>query len=210
MSYLDSSLLHYVDDLSARLPAPGGGSAAALAAALGSALDSMVLNFTVGNEKCRAVENEAKKYLAKSEQLRKRLIELVQADVAAYGKLAGAYKMPKSTPEEQKKRAEEIQTALKASVQIPGQLIELASEVLNLSRDILPVGNPNLVSDTGVAVSLAWAGMESGLLNVEINLRSIKDAEFCSEMRNKIKPLIAEGKKIKEQVFEEVYRRIVS
>jgi methenyltetrahydrofolate cyclohydrolase len=208
MSYLDSPLKNYLDDLAAKLPAPGGGSAAALASALGAALNSMVLNFTAGNEKFKAVEKEAGNFLARSEEIRNELTGLVQKDVDAYSKVGTAYKMPRNGDSEKQARSAAIQSALKEAVQIPRRIMELSFAVTQLCRDILPVGNLNLISDIAVAAVLAEAGMEAGFVNVEINLASITDLKFNDHLRSGIEPLIREGSEIKKQVWNEVFRRI--
>ena len=82
--YCDQPLKKYLEDLSAKLPAPGGGSAAALDAALGASLISMVLNFTIGKPKYAQYENELKKALSDSERLKNEFLNLVDLDVEAY------------------------------------------------------------------------------------------------------------------------------
>ncbi|MFB0526548.1 MAG: cyclodeaminase/cyclohydrolase family protein, partial [bacterium] len=92
--YRSERLEKYVDDLAAKLPAPGGGSVVALVGALGVGLLSMVSNFTLGKEKYKQSEEEIKKILDRSEDLRKRLTELVDEDIRVYDKVSGAYKLP--------------------------------------------------------------------------------------------------------------------
>lgn len=208
MLYSDESIKRYLDDLASKLPVPGGGSAAAVASSLASALNSMVLNFTAGNEKCLAVEKHAKQLLAQSEKYRAALIGLIQADVNAYQAVAAAYRLSKSTENEKQTRGAAIQTALKKAALVSQQLAEMSYAVLELSQDILPVGNANLVSDLGVAVVLAGAAMHSALINAEINMKGIKDAKFSEQMRERIKPMIKAGAEIKNNVYEEVLKRI--
>ena len=95
--YINRSLQKYWDEAAAKLPAPGGGSVSALCGALGATMVSMVANFTVGKEKYKEVENEVRQVLSQSEELRKRLAELMDADVEAYGKVSTAYRLPKAT-----------------------------------------------------------------------------------------------------------------
>src|SRR3989338_8025777 len=96
---IDGPIKKYLDDLAARLPAPGGGSSAALAGAMASALLSMVLNFTIGNEKYKGFEAEAKKMLERSEGLRRKFTDFFEQDIKSYDAVAAAYKLPKANEE---------------------------------------------------------------------------------------------------------------
>lgn len=212
--YLNGSLEKYVGDLAAKLPAPGGGSAAALVGSLAAALNSMVLNFTVGNEKFKANaesivdEEEAKRVLASSEKLRNELLNLVQEDVNVYSKVSGAYKMPRATDEEKNKRNEMIQVSLKEAVKVPLRTLEISIEVMRISEVLLKLGNPNLISDVGVAACLADATLKSSIINIEVNLSSIKDKEFAAQMRKKVNEVETEGDVLRNEVWAEVLKKL--
>jgi formiminotetrahydrofolate cyclodeaminase len=105
------NLKQYLDDLASNKPAPGGGSAAALAGALGASLLSMVANFTLGKEKYKDVEDEVKDILKSLDKYRKELENLIDEDVLAYQKLSSAYKLSKETEEDKKLRAKAVQKA---------------------------------------------------------------------------------------------------
>jgi len=199
--YADKPLSKYLDDTASISPSPGGGSVAALVGALGAALNSMVCNFTVGKEKYKEVEAEVSEILSKSEELRTKLTELMQADIFAYSKVSEAYKLPKKTKAQRKERTKVIQSALKEAMKVPLNVVKCCSEVLKLNQPLVEKGNPNLISDVGVSASLAWAAMESAALNVEINLAGIKDKDFCEEVRRTMDILISEGSNIKNEVW---------
>jgi formiminotetrahydrofolate cyclodeaminase len=198
----------YLDDTASGAPTPGGGSVAALVGALGAALTSMVCNFTVGKEKYKDVEEEVAEILSKAEELRGDLAELMQVDTEAYGQVSAAYGMPRKTSNEKKERTVAIQEALKAALEIPLKASMRSYDVLKLNESLVDKGNPNLISDVGVAVALAEAALYSAALNVEINLVSIKDEEFCKGVREKLDPIVAEGTKIKAEVWEKVMKII--
>ncbi len=204
MSYLDNPLKGYSDALASGQPAPGGGSAAALVGALGAALNSMVANFTVGREKFAAVEEEVQRLLSRSEELRWSLERLTQADTEAYGRVAAAQKMPRDTDEEKAARREAMQQALKAAAEVPREAVKAAHGVVTVAADLVEKGNPNLITDVGVAAKFAVAAMECAALNVEINLAYIKDEPYVEECRKEITPLLEEGGRLGREVWEKV------
>ena len=106
--YRHGPLEAYVRDLSANLPAPGGGSGAALAGALGNALAAMVGNFTAGKEKFAAVEADVQRILTALDVVRDRLLQLVDEDVAVYSQVSAAYKLPRETDEQKAARSAAI------------------------------------------------------------------------------------------------------
>ena len=202
-------LKKYLDDLAAKLPAPGGGSAAALTAAIGVALISMVANFTVGKEKYKAFEDEAKEVLSSSETLRERFIALVDEDVTAYKKLSSAYKLRKSNCADKKKREEAIQVGLKEALATPLEICKCCHQAIKLCPGLVEKGNVNLISDVGVAAALLEAAFQSALLNVDINLKSIKDSEFILGIRKVTEPMDKEVSTINQEVNAEVKKYLV-
>jgi formiminotetrahydrofolate cyclodeaminase len=153
--YKDNSLQKYLDDLAAKLPAPGGGSAAALTAALGASLLGMVVNFTLGKPKYVKYEQELKKILSKSEELRQEFLNLVDLDVVAY-------------------QSKNIRDALG----VPFMVARLCFEGIKLCAPLIRKGNVNLTSDVAVAAILLEAAFAAAYFNVEINLKYLKDKKF--------------------------------
>jgi len=171
--YNDSSLRLYLNDLAAKLPAPGGGSAAALTAALGASLISMVLNFTIGKPKYAQYENELKGIFSQSEKLREQFLNLVDLDVVAF-------------------KAKDISQALG----VPLEVCRLCFESIMLCPPLIKKGNVNLISDVAVAAILLESGFTSAYFNVEINLKSLKEnKKFVSQVRHELK---LKEKKIKK------------
>ena len=198
----------YLDRLASNSPTPGGGSVAALVGALGAALGSMVANFTVGKEKFAAVEDQVRRLLAGCEAARAELSALVQADMDQYAKVSAAYGMPRGTEEEKAARRAAIQQALKDAAGVPLEAVAACHRVLALNRELVEVGNPNLISDVGVAVALALAALDCAALNVEINLAFIKDEGFNAQARAQMAPLLAEAPAIKDEVWGKVERAV--
>src|SRR3990167_6056509 len=136
--YIDKPLGEYLDDLAARKPAPGGGSAAALAASIGAALLAMVLNYTAGNEKYRQVQEKAAAILARIEDFRKELQRLIDEDASVYNKLSKAMK-------EKKKDPAVLERMHKEAADVPFEICRISSEGLKLCDDVADWGNKNLI-----------------------------------------------------------------
>jgi formiminotetrahydrofolate cyclodeaminase len=208
MSYLDGSLKAYSEALASGAPAPGGGSAAALVGALGAALNSMVANFTVGREKFAAVEADVRRLLAESERLRGELERLTQADTEAYGRVAAAQKLPRESEEQKAARREAVQEALKAAAEVPRAAVKAAHGVLEVAAELVDIGNPNLITDVGVAAKFGAAALECAALNVEINLAFIKDEAYNGACREEMAPLLEAGERMAGQVWEKVHQQV--
>lgn len=163
MIYKEETLKKYLDDLAAKLPAPGGGSAAALTAAMGASLISMVINFTLGKPKYAQYEKELKEMLSGSERLREEFLSLVDLDVIAY-------------------KSKNIRDAL----DVPFMIARLCFEGMKLCPPLIKKGNINLISDVGVAAALLEAAFVSAYFNVEINLRSIDDKKLIKDIRKEL------------------------
>jgi len=196
-------LRRYVDDLAAKIPAPGGGSAAALLGAVGAALLSMVSNFTLGKERFKEVEGEVSRILERSERLRGRLLQLVDEDVCAYEKVSRAFKLPKG-PE----RDREVQRALREASAVPLEVLENSLKLLELASELVDKGNPALVTDVGIAALAAYAAMESALFNIEINLKWMRDEKFAEEMRGTCRPLMERGAALREEVVRKAWEKL--
>jgi methenyltetrahydrofolate cyclohydrolase len=170
--YCNKTLRGYLDDLAAKLPAPGGGSAAALTASEAAALVSMVINFTIGKPRYAKYEPELKKMLEQSERLREEFLRLVDLDVTAY-------------------ESKNIRDAL----DVPFMVSRLCFEGIKLCPPLVTKGNQNLISDVAVAAILFEAAFASAYFNVEINLKALADKKLTSSMR---KELIQKAKNLKK------------
>jgi formiminotetrahydrofolate cyclodeaminase len=163
--------------LASREPIPGGGSAAALAGAMGASLVAMVAELTI--PKAQDPEPQARLRQIRDQALARRdeLLDLADEDAIAYGAVVTARRMPKDTKEEQAARAEALRRTMLAAAEAPLRAARAAAEVVLLARAIAPIGNPNAVSDAGVAAELAQAAVRGAILNVRINLPYLDAAE---------------------------------
>jgi formiminotetrahydrofolate cyclodeaminase len=196
----------FLDELARSAPAPGGGSVAALSGALGAALISMVCNLTLGKPKYAAVQDDVTAILKKSESLRHELTDLLEEDVRAYTVLSQTMKMPRDTEEQKAARATFMDKALKGATEVPMRVAEACASVMALCPEAAEKGNTNAVSDVGVGILMAEAGLRSAALNVLINLGLIKDERFVAESRRKLNGLL-QGK---PALRDEIYNLVVS
>jgi formiminotetrahydrofolate cyclodeaminase len=198
----------FLDELASAAPTPGGGGAAALSGATGAALVSMVCNLTIGKEKFAGVEIHMQEILSKSETLRARLTEMIEADVTAFNTVMAAYRLPKNSDEEKAARTAAIQEASKKATLVPLAAARACAEVIDLCRPTAEMGNPNVVSDAGVAVLCGQAGLKAAALNVLINLSAIKDEAFVAQHRAELDQLLAGHEALANEVYELVKSRL--
>ncbi len=174
----DGTLDGFLTALASAAPAPGGGAAAALNAALGAALVSMVCNLTIG--KPRYAEHEATmiRVRGEAEGARHRALTLADDDAAAFAAVTDAYQLPKQTDADRAARTAAIQKALVGAADVPLRTAELAAAVVRMSGEILDGSNVNVLSDVAVAAASARAALQSAVINVRINLASMTDPEL--------------------------------
>src|SRR6185503_2171775 len=169
---VDRTLRAFSDDLASDAPVPGGGSAAAYAAALGAALAAMVARIAT---KKSPDDTALRDYIAEVENLRGDFLRLVDDDSAAFARVAEAMKLPKATDDEKKARADRMQTALLAASRVPLEVAKTSRRLLDACERGLSKAPPAAVSDLGVGALMAEAALRGAAMNVMINLASLKD-----------------------------------
>lgn len=174
-------------------PTPGGGSASALAGAVGASLLAMVARLP----KPRATTEEDVERLAaagaRCTAIARLLEELIDRDSAAYDLVVGAFRMPKGTDEEKAARAAGIQRAMQAATEAPLEVMRACSDAIEQGALVAAFGNRNASSDVQVGLELLGAGLRGAKLNVEINLGSLKDAELVARAKAEADRLDAES-----------------
>lgn len=183
----------FVDEVSRDTPAPGGGSIAALAGALGAGLASMVANLTQGKATDPAVEGELLRIAEGAQALKDELLRGVDADTDAFNGYMEARRLPQATPEQKAAREAAMLEGLKAAVAVPMRTAEACLDALRLAGDVARVGNPASLTDALVGAQTAFAGLRGGLWNVLINLKDIQDPAYNVEMEARCRRLLAEG-----------------
>ncbi|MGD9566789.1 MAG: cyclodeaminase/cyclohydrolase family protein [Sedimentibacter sp.] len=190
--------------LASKNPIPGGGGAAALTAALGTALNSMVANFSIGKKKFIDVKEKHEDLLKRGEVLREKLIDLVDKDAEFFEPLSKAYVMPSNTEEEKNQKEEILQKCLKVACSAPMETLELTYDAIKMHEEIVDISSKNIVSDVGVGVQCLKAALNSAYLNVLINLNSITDEDYMKENKEKAERLLSEGNLTADDVYAKV------
>ena len=171
--------------------------------ATGAALICKVANFTIGKEKYKAVEEEVKNILKRSEDLRNGFIKLCSDDAKAYKKLSDVFRLPKK-----EERSKKLQEALKEAMDAPFQVCKASYEAIKLCAPLAEKGNINLITDVGDGALMLLCAFKSALLNVEINLKSIKDDKFVSGIRKDLEAIEGEIDGITKEVARKVEEAI--
>ena len=186
MKLVEQRVIDFVAVTASKEPTPGGGAIAALTAATGAALAEMVANLTFGKKGYEAVQTEMEELQAKAEAIRKRMLELSQADADVFNIFMNALGLPKNTDEEKAARTAAIQQAYKDATMVPFEIGELANQIFDLAELASRKGNQNLITDGIIAAINARAAVKSAFLNVRINLSGIKDESFVAELTSKM------------------------
>jgi methenyltetrahydrofolate cyclohydrolase len=182
----DQTIGKWLEALASSAPAPGGGAAAALNAAVGAALIEMACNLTIGRPRYAQHEAEMRAARAEATKLRSRALQLAADDVKAFGAVSEAYKVPKETDEQRQARTEQIQRALVGASEVPLNTAVLAGEVVQLARRIVDGTNVNVLADVAAAAIAARAALEVALVNVEANLAAISDPSRSKELSERL------------------------
>ena len=189
---------HSVTDLLAAFrssePTPGGGSAAALAGAVGASLLAMVAGLPKPQASTDDDVDALRRAGERCTDLALQMERLVDRDTEAYDMVVTAYRMPKATDDEKAARSAGIQGALKAATDAPLDVMRRCNDALRIADPIGRLGNPNAASDVKVAIGLLRAGLAGAHENVEINLGSVKDTAYAQRVREECAALTASGR----------------
>lgn len=208
MEIKDKSIALFLDELASKSATPGGGSTAAIMGAQSAALTSMVCNLTIGKPKYLTVESEMRTLLEKSENLRQTLTEMIKADVDVFNRVMACYSMAKETDTEKLIRSAAIQAVLKEATEVPLDCARACAEAITLSRIAANKGNTAAISDAGVAVMAAYAGLKSAALNVYINTASLKDRVFAENKLAQLTEILSSADVEKEEIYQLVKNKL--
>jgi glutamate formiminotransferase/formiminotetrahydrofolate cyclodeaminase len=198
----------FTDEVSRGTPAPGGGSVAALAGALGAALASMVANLwqdKVESDQATAALLEAAET---AQRVKDQLILAVDEDTNAFNAYMDARRLPARTPEEKAARETAMQDGLKVAVRVPYETAKLSYAAMESALDAVLHGNVSSITDGAVGAQVAFAGVRGGIWNVEINLKDISDAAFVREMRAQCEDLKRNARHLLDRVTGQVDKRL--
>ncbi|MBK5721077.1 cyclodeaminase/cyclohydrolase family protein [Dysgonomonas sp. Marseille-P4677] len=170
-------------------PVPGGGSIAALNAAIAAALAEMVANLTIGKKKYEDKEEQMKQIAASANNYQKLFIYDIDADSDAYNKVFDAFKLPKETDEEKAERSRHIQEATKIAAEVPMEVARKAFAIMDIIEQVAEIGNQNAITDACVSMMTARSAVLGAILNVKINLSSLKDEVYVAQMKKECEQL---------------------
>jgi glutamate formiminotransferase/formiminotetrahydrofolate cyclodeaminase len=189
------SLSDFADETASESPAPGGGSISAYIGALGAALATMVANLSSHKKGWDDRWQEFSDWAEKGQQYKDELLKLVDLDTAAFNKIMEAFDLPKGTDEEKAARTNAIQDATKYAIEIPFKVMQAAYGSLTVIKAMAETGNPNSVTDAGVAALCARSAVIGAFMNVKINASGYKDKGFTDA-------IIAEGNELERKAIE--------
>ena len=174
----DNTIATFLDQLAARIPAPGGGATAALHAAQAAALLAMVARYSNGPKYDAELMN---RIVAEADELREDALALAEADASAFGAVAEAYRLPRTTEQETTARSAAISSALAGAARPPADVVRTAVLLVSLAEELLPAGNRNMITDVAAAAEAARAAAVSARLIIEVNLKGITDLVQAEE-----------------------------
>ncbi len=200
----EMKVTQFVDEVSRESAAPGGGSIAALAGALGAALGSMVSNLTANKRGSQDIDDVLNAAAEKCQEIKNELVTAIDEDANAFNAFLEARRLPSQTQEEKKEREKAMQQGLKKAISVPMRTAELSAQAIETAKTVAEYGNPKSITDVGVGAEAAFAGVKGGIYNVLINLKGIKDSEFCQQIQERCAGL----EKMSQEVLNSV-RKIV-
>ena len=202
MKLQDLTLKQFLERTAANEAVPGGGSSAALSAAIATALTEMMANLTIGKKKYAAVEERMKQIAAEMSANRAHLVNDIDRDADAYRLVMDAYRQPKITEAEIALRDEKIEEATKIASLIPMEVAERAFNLLDTMLEVLETGNRNAATDGLVGMMTCRTAIMGALFNVRTNLGGIHDTAFVAEMREKCDRMEKETRDKEQQAIQ--------
>lgn len=197
----------FVEQLAAKSPAPGGGSAAALSGATGAALLVMVCEFTIGKKGYEAVSGELLSVKNLLDDLRHKLLTQIDEDTWAFSRFRVASKLPESTPDEKTRKTKELAESSAQTIEVPRQTMLQCADALSKAHIVVAKGNPNTVSDAATGAEMLLAGLEGAANNVLINLLGRADEE-ATNLRAEVAHIRLESRGALSSIRESVDQKL--
>lgn len=198
----DLTIKGFLAETAGSAPVPGGGSISALNGAIAAALTEMVAHLTIGKKKYAEVEGQMRTIAIEAALIRERLTAYIDKDSEAYDRVFAAFKLPKETETQQAERSRVIQEATKEAALVPMQVAEEIGLVMESIIYVAHKGNRNAVTDACVAMMAARTCVLGALLNVRINLSSIRDEDFVKRMTKKADALEADALRVEKKLLD--------
>ncbi|HEY9791116.1 MAG TPA: cyclodeaminase/cyclohydrolase family protein, partial [Candidatus Obscuribacterales bacterium] len=200
----------FVDELSSESPAPGGGSVAALCGSLSVALSSMVANLTHSKKGFENSKDLMNNLAERAQKLKAGFVRAIDEDTKAFNRIGEARQLPKDTDENKQRRDAAIEQANKEATLVPLGVLEDALVAVELAETVASKGNPNCLSDAGVAGLTARAAADGAFYNVLINLPSVSDTSFTSDVKKRAVTAADEIRKRADALHQQVVAKLQS
>lgn len=203
MDYTAFTVRGFVDETASPAPVPGGGGVSALAGALAISLGDMVGELTVGKKKYAGVEGLLRSLMARSIEIKERLLQLINEDAENFAPLAEAYAVPKDTPG----RDELLEQCLKTAAKGPQEIFDLCCEVIDILEIFGENGSTLMISDAATGASLARGALMGAAVNVKVNTRLMKDRAYAEKVEEGIGAKLSVYEEKANVIFEKVWQR---
>jgi formiminotetrahydrofolate cyclodeaminase len=191
--YNNSSIEDFLNELGSKNSTPGGGSAAALSGALNAAVVNFIANLTIGKEKYKDVEDKAKSILTESNQIKREMLKMMDQDSEILSKILASYKTGNKA---------ETKSICRDAVEFSLDMTQRAVRLMELTLEISKIGNKMLASDFEVAAYIGDAAVGSAIANIKINLKSLDDNEYKSNVKKEYKALKEKSTNLKKEIIE--------
>ncbi|MBP9069411.1 MAG: glutamate formimidoyltransferase [Bacteroidia bacterium] len=202
------SLVEFANETASESPAPGGGSISAYMGSLGASLATMVANLSSHKKGWDDRWEEFSNYAEQGQYFKDELNKLVDLDTNAFNKIMSAFALPKTTDEEKRSRTQAINNATRFAIEVPFKVMNLAHDSMQLIKTMVEIGNPNSVSDAGVAALCARSAVLGSFMNVRINCTGYDDKAFVSKMINEGKVIEQNAIKIEAEIIAIINSKI--
>lgn len=208
MKLVDLSCENFSKHLAAKEPVPGGGSVTAFMGALGIALGSMVSNFSTEKKHLLVYSEQHKDILNKAEELREKLISLVDKDAQNFEPLSKVYGMSSVTEEEKKIKEEKMQNCLKDACEAPIEMLKYIYESILLHEKLVDISSKTIISDIAVGIQCLKGALYSSYINILVNINSITDDEYVELHKNNAQNILKDGSKLADEIYEKVLNKL--
>jgi glutamate formiminotransferase/formiminotetrahydrofolate cyclodeaminase len=208
-SLVEMKVSDFVDEVSRESPAPGGGSVAALAGALGVSLSSMVCNLTANKGDSVDADQILNEAAEKCQEIKFALVRAVDADAEAFEGIMKARRLPSNTEQEKQAKNQAVQEASKKAVLVPLETSALSLNAIQIAETTAQYGNPNAISDCCTGAQIAFAGLKGGIYNVLINLKGIEDERFRDQMRQQCAEMEEKARTVLDRIEKMLEEKLV-
>jgi formiminotetrahydrofolate cyclodeaminase len=197
--YAEQPLRHFLDTLCSKSPEPGGGSASALTGSIAAALAGMLASLTVDKKGYEDVWDEMRESYERAKALKEDMLDLLQKDTEAFDDASKAFRMPKSSEQEKRARAEAIEEGLIKASEVPLSIMKKSLDISRLAARVLAKGNKMAITDGAIAALFAEAAAIGAMINVRINFSWMKNREYVEKTQATLEEILEEVSATREK-----------